>query len=82
MVHIMMFDSEPGAIRFSLSPSSGGPVKPGTNPAWDWQFIVHDYEVGGHYGYKARLVYKKWVSREDVVAEYEKWSGRKVTLTE
>jgi len=81
MVHIMMFDS-PGAIRFSLSPSSGGPVKPGTNPAWDWQFIVHDYEVGEKYGYKARMVYKPWVSVADVIDEYEKWSGRKVTLTE
>ena len=81
MVHIMMFDS-PGPIRFSHSPSSGGPVKPGTNPAWDWQYIIHDYEVGESYGYKARLVYKPWVSREDVIAEYEKWSRHKVTLTE
>jgi hypothetical protein len=81
MVHIMMFDS-PGPIRFSHSPSSGGPVKPGTNPAWDWQYIIHDYEVGESYGYKARMVYKPWVGRDDVIAEYESWSGHKVTLTE
>lgn len=81
MVHIVMFD-QAGPIRFSHSPTSGAPVRPGTNPAWDWQYIIHDYEVGRSYGYRARLVYKPWVSREDVIAEYEKWSGHKVTLTE
>lgn len=82
MVHIIMFNSSPGAIRFSHSPTSGAPVRPGTNPAWDWQYIVHDYKVGSSYGYKARLVYKPWVSRQDVIDEYEKWSGHTVTLTE
>ncbi|MBW7995074.1 MAG: hypothetical protein FVQ81_00595 [Candidatus Glassbacteria bacterium] len=82
MVHIIMFESAPGAIRFSHSPTSGAPVRPGTNPAWDWQYIIHDYEVGHSYGYTARLVYKPWVGRQDVIDEYESWSGRKVTLTD
>ncbi|MFH1070854.1 MAG: hypothetical protein V1794_14650, partial [Candidatus Glassbacteria bacterium] len=79
MVHIIMFDS-PGPIRISHSPTSGSPVGPGTLPAWDFQYIVREYEVDKRYGYKARLVYKPWVSQQDVIDEYERWSGRKVEL--
>ncbi|MFC1613873.1 hypothetical protein ACFL5K_01080 [Gemmatimonadota bacterium] len=79
MVLILMFD-QADPIRFSHSPSSGGPVKPGTFPAWDFQYIIYDYKVGRKYGFKARLVYKLYVSGEDIIQEYEKWSGLKVKL--
>ena len=79
MVIIYMFD-QAGPIRFSLSPSSGGGVSPSSNPAWDYQYIIYDYEVGKEYGYRARLVYKPFVSEKDIIQEYEKWSGKTVTL--
>ena len=66
--YILMFDRTEG-IRFSHSPSGGGP----DNPAWDWQFIIPEYEVAQEYGYRARVVYRERCSRDDVLEEYRKW---------
>lgn len=79
MVVILMFD-QPGPIRFSHSPSSGGLVTPDSNPAWDFQYLIQDYQVGQEYGFRARMIYKPFVSEQDIIAEYERWSGRKVEL--
>jgi hypothetical protein len=79
MVYILMFD-QTGPVRFSHSPSSGGPVSPGTYPAWDFQYLIYGCRVGQQYGFKARLVYKPYVDGEDIIREYEQWSGRKVEL--
>jgi len=66
--YILMFDRTDG-IRFSHSPSGGGP----DNPAWDWQFIIPDYDVAKEYGYRARVVYRERCSRDEVLDEYKKW---------
>lgn len=66
--YILMFDRTDG-IRFSHSPSGGGP----DNPAWDWQFIIPDYDVAKEYGYRARVVYRECCSRDEVLDEYKKW---------
>lgn len=69
---VLIYIFEPGAnIRFSHSPSGGGPTKDhtDTNPAWDFQFIVRQAEPGHEYGFSARLVYKPWTDRADVLAE-------------
>ena len=79
MAWLLMFD-EAGPVRFSHSPTSGAPVGPGTEPAWDFHYLFYNYKVGEKYGFKARLVYKPFVSREDIIAEYEKWSGEKVEM--
>lgn len=79
MVIILMFD-QAGPIRFSHSPSSGGRVTPSSNPAWDFQYIIYDYQVDREYGYRARLVYKPFVSERDIIQEYESWSGTAVKL--
>jgi hypothetical protein len=68
MVYALFFDREKG-IRFSQSPTGGGD----NNPAWDHQFIVPNPEIGKTYGYRARLVYKPFVSAEDVREEYHRW---------
>lgn len=65
-------------VRFSHSPTSGSLVGPETFPAWDFHHIIHDYEVGETYRFKVRLVYKPFISTEDVILEYERWSGRTV----
>ncbi|MCI0541353.1 MAG: hypothetical protein L0Z50_39650 [Verrucomicrobiales bacterium] len=70
-VFVLMFDRAEG-IRFSHSPSSGGaPSFP--NPAWDFQFIIPQYEVLQNYGFRARAVYRERCSREEIEREYRTW---------
>ena len=74
MVYIMMFDRTE-EIRFAMwnfIQDAGGQADP-HSPAWDWQYVVRDPEVGRQYGYRSRLVYKPFVDREDVRREYEDW---------
>jgi len=69
--YILMFDGTDG-IGFSHSPSGGGPPS-ATETAWDWQFIIPDYEVAQEYGYRARVVYRERCSRDEVLQEYKSW---------
>jgi hypothetical protein len=70
-IYILMFDRTEG-IRFSHSPSGGGPPS-ATEPAWDWQYIIPKYEVLQEYGYRARVVYREKCSREEVMKEFKTW---------
>ena len=74
LVWIVMFDRSEG-IRFTHSPSGGGAnaERRTTNPAWDFQFLIPDPQVGREYGFKVRTVLKPRCSREEIVAEYQKW---------
>jgi hypothetical protein len=73
MVLILIFD-QPDWLRFFCSPSGGGPslLPDRTCPAWDFEWVIPpaDYEVGRTYTFKVRLVYKPFVSRDDVLTEY------------
>jgi hypothetical protein len=68
MVLAYMFQPEDG-IRFSQSPTGGGEL----NPAWDFQFIVPDFEVGREYSFKGRIMYKEFAGENDVLDEFETW---------
>ncbi len=68
MVLAFMFNPGEG-IRFSQSPTGGGDV----NPAWDFQFIEPDFEVGKEYSFQARVLYKEFEGPDEVLAEYEIW---------
>jgi hypothetical protein len=70
-IYIIMFDRTEG-IRFSHSPSGGGPPS-ATETAWDWQFIIPAYEVVHEYGYRARVVYRESSTRDEVLEEYRTW---------
>jgi hypothetical protein len=70
-VFILMFDRTEG-IRFSHSPSSGGPPS-FPNPAWDFQFIIPQFEVGREYGFRARVAYRERCSREEIEQEFQTW---------
>lgn len=72
MVLAYMFRPETG-IRFSQSPTGGGD----RNPAWDFQFIVPDFEAGREYSFKARIMYKKFAGEDDVLKEFEAWNQNK-----
>jgi hypothetical protein len=73
MVLILMFDrmhSEQDEIRFSLFKFKV-PRRP--RPAWDFQYVIHKVEAERNYGFKGRLIWKKFVSQEDCREEYRRW---------
>ena len=76
MVYIMMFDQrEP--IRFAMwnfFRTADGQADP-HSPAWDWQYVIRNPEIGKTYGYRARVVFKPFVSAEDVKKTYLDWSS-------
>ena len=49
-------------IWMAQSPTGGG----ATNPAWDFQWFVPDYQVNQTYGFVMRVVYVPYKSREQV----------------
>lgn len=70
--HVLIYIFEPAAlIRFSHSPSGGGPTpaKDGYNPAWDFQYLIPGYQTGKEYGFRMRLVCKPWKDRADIIEE-------------
>ncbi len=75
MALMLMFDraySVEDEIRFSLFKFKvGDQVK---RPAWDFQYVIHRTETGKAYGFRGRLVWKKFVSPEDCLREYETWA--------
>jgi hypothetical protein len=79
MCLILMFDrayTERDEVRLSLFKFKL-PKHP--RPAWDWQYVIHRVEKGQTNGFRARLVWKPFVSRDDCLAEYERWaSGPKI----
>jgi hypothetical protein len=74
MVMILMFDRIAG-IRFTHSPSGGGvnQERQSTNPAWDFQFLIPNYEVNKEYHFRARLAYRPRCSRDEILREVEAW---------
>jgi hypothetical protein len=72
MVLVYMFDSDE-IIRFSQSPTGGGDV----NPAWDFQYIIPSPAASKKYSFHARIIYKPFVSNEDITAEFKKWRPKK-----
>ncbi len=74
--HVLIFIFRLGPIvRFAQSPSGGGRTAKGdaTNPAWDFQLIVPDYQVGKEYSLDMRFVLKPWAGRDDVLAEVRRY---------
>ncbi len=70
--HVLIYIFEPEAlIRFSHSPSGGGatPAKDGHNPAWDFQYIIPNYQTEREYGFRMCLVIKPWKDRADILTE-------------
>ena len=73
MVFAYLFsEPEEGTIRFTQSPNGAGEGK----PAWDFQYILPDFEVGKQYAIKLRVIYKEWINSQDIENEYLKWTGK------
>ena len=73
---LMFKPPKKGNIRFSHSPSGGGYNKDlqTTNPAWDFQFIIPDYDVMVDYSFSARAVFREKCSREEILKEVQSWN--------
>jgi hypothetical protein len=61
MAYVLMFRDR-DRIRFTQSPSGGGDG----SPAWDFQFIIPDYEVGQRYQMVMRAMYVPFESAEQI----------------
>ena len=75
MVYLIMFDrmhSPADEIRFSLFKFK---LDRFPRPAWDFQYVIHKIEPDKEYGYRARVAFKKSVSPEDCLREYQTWSA-------
>jgi len=66
-----------------MSPSGGGYSEEfqRKNPAWDYRFWLRGLTPGQEVAIRSRLVYKPFVSQDDVLAEYEKWTKELPALT-
>jgi hypothetical protein len=74
MVLILMFNkncAEEDEIRFSLFKFK---VPRFPRPAWDFQYVIRKLNKEKEHGFKARLVWKKFVSPNDCMKEYEMWT--------
>ncbi len=75
MVLILIFDT-PRWLRFFCSPSGGGPslLPDQACPAWDFEWIIpgSEYRLHEPYTFRLRLVYKRFESDDDVLAEVDK----------
>lgn len=76
MVFIQMFPPRCGVI-FYMSPTGGGSQPDGrANPAWDWRGRFDTSAAQGEWGaLRMRVVYKKYVSDDDCLHEYLKWTN-------
>jgi hypothetical protein len=73
MTLMMMFDrtqSDVDEVRFSLFKFK---TKRHPRPAWDFQYVIRGIEAEREYGFRARLVWKPFVSAEDCQREYDQW---------
>lgn len=72
---LVLFD-QTDSIRFAMwnffKNDAGTPDT--HSPAWDWQYVIRDPQVGKTYGYRARVVIKPYEGKEQVWAEYQKWN--------
>ncbi len=76
MTLMLIFDrsySKDDEIRFSLFKFKVKDQQ--RKPAWDFQYVIHNVEEEREYGYRGRLVWKKFVSEAECLREYESWQG-------
>ncbi len=76
MVLVVMMDRKLGDyfVPF-MSPSGGGYSAEfeRTNPAWDYRCHLRDLVPGREVTVRSRLIFKPFVSHDDILTEYEVW---------
>ena len=76
MLWLLMLDQE-GPVRLCMSPSGGGtcPERSTYNPAWDFQYIADQAQAGQEFRCRARLVYKPYQGRGEILDLYRTWKA-------
>lgn len=76
MVLVHMFPPRRGVIPY-MSPSGGGSQPDGRrNPAWDWRIqLTQGVKPGAETRLTMRAIYKEFVSNDDLLAEYRRWTA-------
>lgn len=76
MVLAHMFPPRCGVIPY-MSPSGGGSQPDGRrNPAWDWRIqLSKGVKPKTEIHFTMRAIYKEFVSNDDVLAEYRRWTA-------
>jgi hypothetical protein len=74
MLYLQMFDQR-APVRLCMSPSGGGVDKEKRlyNPAWDFQYVVEEADVGTQFEMRSRVVYKPYAGRDEILKLYEEW---------
>jgi hypothetical protein len=67
--------SRPEVQFFLVNAGGHRPFFPVQNPAWDFALELEDYKVGEPFGFKGRIIYKPWISSEDITERYLDWSS-------
>lgn len=78
-VLIIMFDSpdDAGEMRFAQSPDALS--SPYTNPAWDFVYFKDHPVTGQKFSFRIGMIVKKHEGIEDIIKQYEQWSGETVS---
>lgn len=78
-VLIMMFEplDEEGEMRFAQSPDALS--RPYTNPAWDFVYFKKNPVIDEKFSFRVGMMVKKFEGVDDVIEQYEQWSGETVT---
>ena len=77
LLYLVMFDqSEP--IRFAMwNFIKNKQGEPDTHsPAWDWQYVIKNPALNQTYKYRARIVIKPYLNKEQVWTEYRNWINK------
>jgi hypothetical protein len=74
LLYLVLFD-QTDPIRFAMwnffRDDDGVPNT--HSPAWDWQYVIRNPEVGQRYGYRARVVVRPFTGTEQIWKEYRRW---------
>ena len=74
LLYLVLFD-QTDAIRFAMwnffKDDAGLPDT--HSPAWDWQYVMRNPQIGQRYGYRARIVVKPFQGKAEIWNEYRKW---------
>jgi hypothetical protein len=75
MTLILILDrmyNEREQVRFSLYKFK---LNKHPRPAWDFQYVINQVKSSERYGFRGRLIWKKFISRDDCLREYTRWAA-------